>query len=340
MRSLKVPGSPSSPLTAISRGPFSARTRPHLRPVGKPAPPKPAQAAVGQRRDHVVHLARARQARAQHGIAAGLHVGVEVLVGGHRAGASRRVRPARDLGDAGMIDMMVADLGGRRGVARADARRAHHAHARHLLALQGRQQLLGAGQHAAQAVADAHRHRRRPRLAVGHDVEVGVEGRDLVDLRHRDLELFGQRLQMPLRQAALLVLDQVQILDQQRALARPSPSSALTAATSSACSTRPWGKAAPCAGPSLDGSRGPNRACRRPTIAMRRSFSPAGDCHCVQRPKVWHTIYQCSRGCRGCSSKLGPEVARTNRASGLSRIMVSERWQPSSAQEFADGEMR
>src|SRR5882762_6848583 len=41
MRSLKVPGSPSSPLTAIRRGAFSARTRPHLRPVGNPAPPRP-----------------------------------------------------------------------------------------------------------------------------------------------------------------------------------------------------------------------------------------------------------------------------------------------------------
>ena len=53
------------------------------------------------------------------------------------------------------------------------------------------------------------------------DIEMGVEGRDLVDLRHRDLELFGQRVQVPLGQAALLVLDEVQVFDQQRALARP-----------------------------------------------------------------------------------------------------------------------
>ncbi len=50
---------------------------------------------------------------------------------------------------------------------------------------------------------------------------MGVKGRNLVHLRHGDLELFGQRMQVPGGQASLLVLDQVQILDQQRALARP-----------------------------------------------------------------------------------------------------------------------
>ena len=178
------------------------------------------QAAVGQRRDHVVHLAHARQARAQHGIAARCHIRLIGLVRRHRRMRLAARGQLDDLGDACMIDMMVADLDRRRRVAGADARRPQHAHIRHFLALQGRQQPLGAGQHAAQAVADAHRHLRRARLAVRHDIEVGVEGRDLVDLGHRDLELFGQRLQMPLRQATLLVLDQVQILDQQRTLTR------------------------------------------------------------------------------------------------------------------------
>src|SRR5204862_3168786 len=38
--------------------------------------------------------------------------------------------------------------------------------------------------------------------------------------RHGDLELLGQRLQMSLRQASRLVLDEVEIFDQQRALSR------------------------------------------------------------------------------------------------------------------------
>ena len=41
VRSLKVPGSPSSMFTAINAGPGWLRTMRHLRPAGKPAPPKP-----------------------------------------------------------------------------------------------------------------------------------------------------------------------------------------------------------------------------------------------------------------------------------------------------------
>ena len=57
-----------------------------------------------------------------------------------------------------MIDMPMPNLGRRRCVTGADAGRAHHAHPGQLLALQGAQQLLGAGKCAAQAVAHAHRH--------------------------------------------------------------------------------------------------------------------------------------------------------------------------------------
>ncbi len=59
-----------------------------------------------------------------------------------------------------------------------------------------------------------------PRLPIRHHVEMGVKRRNLVDLRHRDLQLFAERMQMPGGQASLLVLDQMQKFDQQRALAR------------------------------------------------------------------------------------------------------------------------
>ena len=118
--------------------------------------------------------------------------------------------------------MMMPDLGRRRRVARADARRAHDAHARHRLALQRAR----AAPRRRPACSSGCRTRapspaRRPRLAVRHHIEVRVEGRDLVHLGHRDLEHFGQRVQVARRQAAFLVLDQMQVLDQQRALARP-----------------------------------------------------------------------------------------------------------------------
>ena len=38
---MKAPGSPSSPLAITYRGAGWRRARAHLRPVGKPAPPRP-----------------------------------------------------------------------------------------------------------------------------------------------------------------------------------------------------------------------------------------------------------------------------------------------------------
>src|SRR3546814_10524233 len=64
------------------------------------------------------------------------------------------------------------------------------------------------------------------RSALQHDVEVGVEGGDLIDRRHRQIHLLGQRAQVARRQVAVAVLNQVQVLDQQirppRAVAQQS----------------------------------------------------------------------------------------------------------------------
>ena len=77
------------------------------------------------------------------------------------------------------------------------------------------EQLRRAGELAAQAVADPHRQRRRRRLAIHDDVEMGVERGDLVDLDQGEPHLLGQRRQMARMQAAEMVLQQVQVLDQQ-----------------------------------------------------------------------------------------------------------------------------
>ena len=61
---------------------------------------------------------------------------------------------------------------------------------------QRRQQLLRAHQLAGQAVADPDRQRRRRRLALLDHVEMGVEGRDLVDLGLRQPHLLGERREM------------------------------------------------------------------------------------------------------------------------------------------------
>ncbi len=122
---------------------------------------------------------------------------------------------------AGTIDMMMADLGGRRGIARTDARRSDDTNSREVSRLHFGQQLLGAGEHATQTVADADGHLRRALLVVAHDVEVRVEGGDLVHFGHRDAQFFRKRMQVPGREAALAILDQVQVLDQERPLAGP-----------------------------------------------------------------------------------------------------------------------
>ena len=56
-------------------------------------------------------------------------------------------------------------------------------------------------------------------LALLHHVEMSVEGRDLIDLGERKLHLGGERGEMRGREMAVAVLDQVQVLDQEIALA-------------------------------------------------------------------------------------------------------------------------
>ena len=210
-----------SPLTAIRPRPLLGAHQPPLAPRGEPRAAEAAQAAIGERRDHVFHLARAGEAGFQHAIATRSSVRVEVLVGRHVRMHVAFERQLSELRRRGMVDMAMADLGCRRRVARADARRTHDPHAVDTLALQRAEQLLGAGKRAAQTVADADRNLGWPRLSVLDHIDVGVKRRNLLHLRHRDLEFFGERRQVPGGEASLLVLDQVQILDQQRALARP-----------------------------------------------------------------------------------------------------------------------
>ena len=114
----------------------------------------------------------------------------------------------------------MADRGDRRAVAGA------HAGARttrtSLPSIFGRfgEQPLRAGHGAGQRIAHPHRDRRR-RRAVLHHIEMRIEGRDLVDFGERELHLRRQRSEMRRGEMAVVVLDQMQMLDQQIAPARP-----------------------------------------------------------------------------------------------------------------------
>ncbi len=86
--------------------------------------------------------------------------------------------------------------------------------------LQRFEQLFGAGERAAQLVADADGDLRRGLLAIDNDIEMGVERRDLVDLDQRHPHFLRQGGEVPGVQAAIVVLDEVEVLDQQVFLAR------------------------------------------------------------------------------------------------------------------------
>ena len=61
----------------------------------------------------------------------------------------------------------------------------------------------------------------RRRLAFLHHVEMRIEGRDLVDFGERELHLLRQRGEVRRGKMAVAILDQMQMLDQEIAPARP-----------------------------------------------------------------------------------------------------------------------
>ncbi len=103
-------------------------------------------------------------------------------------------------------------------------------------------QPLRAGKRAGQRIADPHGDRRRRRLAFLHHVEMGVEGRDLIDLGERELHFLRQGGEMGGREMTVMVLNQMQMLDQEIAPARPIGQQAR--ALPRALSDRPGGPSA------------------------------------------------------------------------------------------------
>jgi len=144
------------------------------------------------------------------------------------------------------------DLGRRRGVATADARRAHHANARAGAVLQLMQQFFRTQHGAGQGVADANGQRRDIGLALLHHVEMRIEGRGLEHFRKRQFHLVGKGCEVGCGNLMIFVLDQMQMLDQQIAPRGRSPSKT---AISSAAWDRPggpWGSISPAFVPRRD----------------------------------------------------------------------------------------
>ena len=147
----------------------------------------------------------------------GMRCGIALAAGGVTAPASTSARTFDALACGHRV---LPDDRHRRGVAAADARRGHDANVRTEQRRQRLEHRARAGEIAGDRVAYAHGQRRRRRLVLFHHVEVMVEGRDLVNLRHRHPHLGRQRGEVGRRQTAEAILDQVQVFDQQVAAAR------------------------------------------------------------------------------------------------------------------------
>jgi hypothetical protein len=117
------------------------------------------------------------------------------------------------------VQEIVAHFDGGRVIAQPDAGRAYNPDAVAQLAPQRVQQWLCAEHRAGQAVADPHRQRRNGCLAFFHNVEMGIEGRRLEHFGEGEAHFIRERGEVGGGDLPVGVLDEMQMLDQQIALA-------------------------------------------------------------------------------------------------------------------------
>ena len=94
-----------------------------------------------------------------------------------------------------VIDMPVPDFGNRCEIAAAHAGRAQHADVDISVSFKFRNELLSARKGTAKGLTDPDGNGGRALLAVADDVEMRIEGRDFIDLRHGNAHLGGQCVQ-------------------------------------------------------------------------------------------------------------------------------------------------
>jgi hypothetical protein len=210
-------------LVAIDREQPRRGLRAHQRPFApsrETGTPETAKPGVAHDLDQVIARARAGKAGPEQGIAALALIALEILRGGIGMRMGVLGRRSRHLIGRGPHHLTMADRADRSPVTGAHARRTHDPYAGAEPGRKIAQERLGACHCAGQRIAHPHRDGRRRGLALLHHVEVGIEGRDLVDLGQREPHLLRQRSEMRGRKMAVAVLDQVQMLNQQVALAR------------------------------------------------------------------------------------------------------------------------
>ena len=118
-------------------------------------------------------------------------------------------------------NVVVTDFGDGRHVAPSHAGRADDTHRTAIMVRQIGKQLLGAHHLTGQAVAYPDRQFRQRCVTFLQDIEMRIEGRDLVGLRHRDAHLFSECGEVRRGDLIVFVLNQMEVFDQQVALPRP-----------------------------------------------------------------------------------------------------------------------
>ncbi len=190
----------------------------HRLPLAIGGKPRPAEAPqprtlelIDQRLDTHLTVATCPQQAVAAGAAVVGQALPEDRLGMEVAGVHHRLDPLR----GGVEHVVMAYLRHRGGVAAPHAGGAHHPH--RLGGEAGREpfaQGLGAGQLAGERIADPHRDLRRRRLVVVDHVEVGIEGGRLVDRRHGQRHVGGQRPQFRQGEVAMSILKDMEVLDQ------------------------------------------------------------------------------------------------------------------------------
>ncbi len=218
-------------LVAVDRHQPRARLAAHgapLAPRREAGAAEAAQAAVVEHLQHVVDGQVAAAQPLQHGVATASPVGVVIDVFRDVGVGVLGLDRGADGGEIRLVQEVVADLDGGRVVAQADAGGAHDAHrVGGEFALERLDQFVGAEHRAGDAVADPDGEARDVGFPFLHHVEMRVEGRGLEHLGESEAHLVGERGQMVGADLAVGILHQMQVLDQQVALARAAAEQAL-----------------------------------------------------------------------------------------------------------------
>ncbi len=191
-----------------------------LPPYREARPAKPAKARIFKRFDYAFRRSLSGQAFGQQVVAAVSAVMIEIDIRVQRRVPFRAQRGSHDTFDGRIFVERVAHRRDWCIVTSTHAWRADNANAGLQPFLQGFQQFPGTHQRAGQAIADAHSHRRRRRFAVHDDIEMRIKRSDFEHLHEREAHFLRKRDEMTGMQAAVSILQEMQVLDKQVGLAR------------------------------------------------------------------------------------------------------------------------